>query len=107
MKKSIHFIALAMVSLTVYSCKKTKDETPNISQPEVQVGQTITGDTLKGSVKGTMIAGKTYYFYDQVTVNEGDTLLMQSGVKLLSLNPAAQLYVKGAFISLGTKDHPN
>lgn len=107
MKKSIHFIALAMVSLTVYSCKKTKDETPNISQPEVQVGQTITGDTLKGSVKGTMVAGKTYYFYDQVTVNEGDTLLMQSGVKLLSLNPAAQLYVKGAFISLGTKDHPN
>ena len=37
----------------------------------------------------------------------GDTLLMSSGVKLLAINPAAQLYVKGCFISLGTKAAPN
>lgn len=97
-------IALAV---TLYSCSKKSSDTPTISQPEVQVGQTISGDTLHGSVKGTMVAGKTYYFYDQVTINQGDTLLMQSGVKLLALNPAAQIIVKGSFISLGTKTNPN
>lgn len=92
--------------MTVFACKK-KTEEPSISEPQLQVGQTISSDTLSGSVKGTLQSGKTYYFKDQVTINAGDTLVMQSGVKLLSLSPQAQLIVKGAFVSLGTKDNPN
>ncbi len=105
MKQTKQIVAIALATLAITSCKKSDNGT--ISEPQIQIGQTLTSDTLKGSVKGTMVSGKTYYFYDQVIVNAGDTLLMQSGVKLLSLAPAAQLYVKGSFISLGTKANPN
>jgi hypothetical protein len=110
MKLKINFplavVAMALTASIVVSCKEDPIA-PIISEPQLQVGQTITGDTLKGTVKGTMLSGKTYYFYDQVVVNAGDTLLMQSDVKLLALDPKAQLIVKGAFVSLGTKDKPN
>lgn len=79
----------------------------SISQPQFQAGETIKGDTLSGSVKGTMESGKTYYFASPITINAGDTLVMQEGVKLLAINPTAQLIVKGSFISLGSKDRPN
>ena len=105
MNKTKQIVAIALATLAIASCKKNDNGT--ISEPQIQIGQPLSSDTLTGAVKGTMLAGKTYYFYDQVIVNAGDTLLMQSGVKLLSLAPAAQLYVKGAFISLGTKANPN
>jgi hypothetical protein len=106
MKSKIYLGTLAILALSFYSCKKSSDS-PTISQPQYKVGQTISSDTLSGSVKGTMQAGKTYYFSTPVTINAGDTLVMQSGVKLLSLNPAAQLIVKGSFVSLGTQSNPN
>ena len=106
--KKIQFLMIAAIAVVfISSCKKKDDPQPEISTPQFQAGQTITSDTLKGSVKGTMQSGKTYYFYNQVTINAGDTLVMQSGVKLLSLSPNAQLIVKGSFVSLGTKDNPN
>ena len=109
MKKSIYFGAIVLTALTVFSCKKktVKTEETVVSEPQFQSGSAVSSDTLKGTVKGTLLAGKTYYFLDQVTINAGDTLVMQSGVKLLSLSPDAQLIVKGAFISLGTKANPN
>lgn len=110
MKRTVYVGAVATIALTsmfVTSCKKKNSEQPEISTPQYQVGENIQGDTLTGSVRGTMVSGHTYYFYDQVTINVGDTLVMQSGVKLLALNPNAQLIVKGSFISLGTKDNPN
>ncbi len=105
MKRVIHFGLVVLTAAAITSC--SKNDKVNISQPQKQVGQTIKSDTLSGTVKGTMETGKTYYFASQVTINAGDTLLMQSGVKLLSLNPSAQFIVKGAFVSLGTKDNPN
>ena len=106
--KKVQLLMIAAIAVVfISSCKKTEDPQPEISTPQFQAGQTITSDTLKGSVKGTLQSGKTYYFYNQVTINDGDTLVMQSGVKLLSLSPNAQLIVKGAFVSLGTKNDPN
>jgi hypothetical protein len=106
--KKIYLLGIAVgLIATISSCKKHSSEQVNISQPQFHAGQTITHDTLSGSVKGTMQAGKTYYFASQVTVNAGDTLVMQSGVKLLAINPSALLIVKGTFLSLGTKDAPN
>lgn len=107
MKKNIYFGALLIAAVAIYSCKKKKTEDPEVSTPPVQVANYISGDTLKGAVKGTMQPGKTYYFYDQVTINKGDTLTMLAGVKLLALSPNAQLIVKGSFVSLGTKASPN
>ena len=106
--KRVYLMGIAVGLLaTISSCKKNSDETVKLSEPQFQAGQTITHDTLSGSVKGTMQAGKTYYFASPVTVNVGDTLVMQSGVKLLAINPSAQLIVKGTFLSLGTKASPN
>ncbi len=105
MKRSLYFGLSAVIAMAMFSCKKTDNSV--VSTPERQIGKSITSDTLTGTVKGTLTSGKTYYFGSQVTINAGDTVLMQSGVKLLALNPNAQLIVKGAFVSLGTKDKPN
>ncbi len=78
----------ALAGLGLFSCTKPTDKAV-ISTPQFQTGKSITSDTLEGSVKEAMLAGKTYYFKDQVIVNAGDTLLMQAGVKLLSLAPLA------------------
>ncbi|MCW2119251.1 hypothetical protein [Flavobacterium sp. 7A] len=102
MKTNQFVLALATV-LAFASCSKSDD----ISVPQFQAGKSITGETLTGSVNGTMLTGQTYYFSTPITINAGDTLVMQKGVKLLATDPAAQLIVKGVFISLGSKENPN
>lgn len=106
--------ALALgLGLGMSACKDSGTGV-NVSKPELQVGQTITRDTLSGAVKGTMTSGHTYYFNNDLTINAGDTLLMQSGVKLIAIpNPdpsvtaTPQISVFGTFASLGTKEKPN
>ena len=90
--------------LFVASCSK---ENNTVSTPQFKTGTSITSQDLSGAVKGTMLSGKTYYFSSPITVNSGDTLVMQSGVKLLAKSPSAMLIVNGVFISLGTKNAPN
>ncbi|TFZ65465.1 hypothetical protein E4631_14625 [Hymenobacter sp. UV11] len=90
-----------------------------VATPVSTVGQSFTGDTLRSPIKGT-IAGRTapYYMISDVTVNEGDTLLIQAGVKILVIgkpkstatfgqatnNPG--FVVNGVMLSLGTKAAP-
>jgi hypothetical protein len=107
MKKIYLLVIVTGLVATITSCHKHKDEQVTLSQPQFQAGKPITGENLSGSVKGTMLSGQTYYFSSPITVNAGDTLVMQSGVKLLAKNPTAQLIIKGTFLSLGTKDAPN
>ena len=107
MKKFIYLGALALMATSFFACKKNSDDSTSVSIPQFHAGQSISHDTLNGSVKGTMLAGKTYYFGSPVTVNAGDTLVMQSGVKLLSFDPSAQLIINGSFISLGSESAPN
>ena len=86
------------------SCKK---DSTDISTPPVVIGQAVSDATpLSGSLKGTMLSGKTYTMGDNITVNAGDTLLMQPGVTL-KVKRGKTIWVKGVFISLGTKDKPN
>ncbi|RZK97336.1 MAG: hypothetical protein EOO62_28190, partial [Hymenobacter sp.] len=91
----------------------------DIASPVQTVGQAFSGDTLRSPIKGT-IAGRTapYYMVSDVTINDGDTLLLQPGVKILvigkpkststfgqaSNNPG--FVVNGALLSLGTKTAP-
>lgn len=90
-----------------------KSEVKDIAQPVVHLSSPITSDTLKGTVKGTMLAGKTYYFKSDITINDGDTLQMQAGVKLIAIGDgktsatSPEIIVHGTFISLGTQDQPN
>jgi hypothetical protein len=111
MKKHFNIIIVAAALIIASACHKT--EFTHISQPVVQSGNIITSDTLTGNVKGTLLSGKTYYFANNITVNGGDTLLMQAGTKLIALgngltfDQAPEIIVHGTFISLGTQTSPN
>src|ERR1700743_1113389 len=111
MKKYFNIIIASLAVTALGACHKA--ENARISQPVVQVGNIIKSDTLSGSVKGTLLSGKTYYFASNITVNGGDTLLMQPGSKLIALGDgvtaatAPEIFVHGTFISLGTQQSPN
>src|SRR5476651_2048719 len=84
MKKIFNQLVLVFAGLLVLSACHQK-EIVSISPPLIVTANGITSDTLKGTVKGTLLHGKTYYFKSDITVNDGDTLLMQSGVTLIAL----------------------
>lgn len=90
-----------------------KEEAVTLSGGEITAGQGITSDTLTGSVKGTLLSGRTYYFRSDITINQGDTVLMQAGSRLIALGDgkttatSPQITCNGTFISLGTQDAQN
>ncbi|MBN8850726.1 MAG: hypothetical protein J0H07_02600 [Sphingobacteriales bacterium] len=113
--------------LLFVSCSK-KDQV-SISSQEFMAGSFIQdGDTLNSkngsngrAIKGTLQAGETYYLssdFSDATVNSGDTLVVQSGVKVLVVGPssganaigteghAPALLINGVFLCLGTKAKP-
>ncbi len=98
-----------LLSILSAGCKKMAEETTNISKGLVQVSAPVSDAApLCGSIKGTMIAGKTYVIdgsCGDVTVNKGDTLTIQPGVTI-NMTGSAAIVVKGVFLSLGTKENP-
>ena len=75
------FKTFLLVGLVISLAACHKDEVLKLSVPVIQSGALITSENLPGgSIKGTMQSGKTYYFDKDIIVNDGDTLLMQSGV---------------------------
>ena len=108
----------AMITWT--SCSKSGEKT-EISKPLVVVGQTISDTVLpqkdaQGNplpLKGTMLAGKTYHIMSDVTINSGDTVYVQPGVKVLvhgdGKSPATSptIYVNGVFVSDGAENAQN
>ena len=88
------------------ACKKTSSGN-SVSTLQKQVGSVITSDSLCGAIKGTLQTNKTYLLTCPVTIDAGDTVLMQSGVTINVVNPAAYILVQGVFVSLGTKTSPN
>ncbi len=105
--KSKFLMLCAVVTAGMFSFISCgKDET-NISKPPLVIGQEVSDAApLSGSVKGTMLSDKTYILGGNITINEGDTLLMQPGVTL-KVGKGLTILVKGVFISLGTKEKPN
>jgi hypothetical protein len=112
MKKIIkQLIIILCAGLLLSACHQK--EIVNISAAVVHTANPITSDTLKGTIKGTLLSGKTYYFSSDITVNDGDTLLLQNGVNLIAIGDgitaatSPEIFVHGTFISLGTQDKPN
>jgi hypothetical protein len=96
--------ALLSAGLLLSSCAK-KDVT-EVSVPPLVIGTPVSdAGTVTGSVKGTMLTGKTYTC-DDITINAGDTLLLQPGVTV-KMNKGKTIWVKGTLISLGTKTQPS
>lgn len=103
--KSLSIMFLTVGAMIIVSC--SKKEKAQISKPPLQVGATVSDAApLTGSIKGTMLTGKTYTISGDVTINEGDTLLIQKGVTVNMTNNA-DIIVKGTLLSLGTKEQPN
>ncbi|HVV03855.1 MAG TPA: hypothetical protein VHC96_06500 [Puia sp.] len=126
MKSFIAFF-FAIALLLLISCSKNAQV--NVSSQEFTAGTFIQkGDTLNSkngsngrAIKGTLQAGETYYLssdFADATVNSGDTLVVQSGVKVLVVGPssgvnaigteghAPALLINGTFLCLGTKAKP-
>ncbi|MGA2297482.1 MAG: hypothetical protein ABSG15_08045 [FCB group bacterium] len=75
----------------------------SVSAPVVPPSNPINSDTITGLIKGTLLAGKTYYMKDSIIVKAGDTLLFQAGAKLLVINGSGVMYIRGNLISNGTQ----
>jgi hypothetical protein len=67
------------------------------------VGKAVSTSTpLKGSIKGTLKADSTYNVTGDVFINEGDTLLIQPGAKVLFDGKGTWYFVvKGYFFLKG------
>ncbi|MFI5138301.1 MAG: hypothetical protein ACHQIM_10790, partial [Sphingobacteriales bacterium] len=97
------FYCFALLALA--SCSK-KDKVV-VSAAQIQVGKAISNSATltAGTYKGTMLANQTFTVSGDITINAGDTLLIQKGVKINMTN-GANFVVNGTLVSLGTKDAP-
>src|SRR4051812_5228725 len=90
-------------------CTKLAEEKYNISTAVVNVSAPVSDAApLCGSIKGTMISGKTYTIdgtSGDVTINRGDTLTIQPGVTI-NITGNIAIVVRGVFLSLGTAANP-
>ncbi len=106
MKNVLQVIISCIVLLTAVSCNKLTVDKHNIYKYIPKPATPISDATpLCGTIKGTMLAGKTYTVNCDVYVNVGDTLIIQPGVRV-NFNQGTGIIVRGAFFSLGTKDAP-
>jgi len=103
MKHYILLLMAAMLGLSLAAC--TNSTSVTAPPPNSQVSNPITKDTVSGNIRGTMLAGKTYYIKDSITVLRGDTLDVKSGVTIYMLkNPT--IFVQGTMITEGTQSAP-
>lgn len=103
--------SITLATLILSSCKKIADD-KDIWKAVVAPASPISDATcLSGSIKGTMLSGKTYTVCGDIFVNQTDTLIIQEGVTLnfglnSTTNAPCGLGVKGTMLCLGTKDKP-
>ena len=123
------FLSLVSI-LFLFSCSKSSDQQVTVSGQQFVAGSFIqVGDTLNSkngsngrTIKGTLQSGQTYFICSNFTdavVNSGDTLVIQSGVKVLIVGPtsgataigtqdhAPGFTINGTFLCLGTKANPD
>ncbi len=104
--KTLKITALLISTVIVFAACSKNGGTTVVSQPQIQVGQPVSNSApLTGTIKGTMETGLTYIINGDVTINAGDTLLIQKGVTV-QVNNGSNFFVNGTMVSLGTKDAP-
>jgi hypothetical protein len=113
MKKTFYILTILLLTAVVFSsCTKLADfrnlstAVVPISSPISDVGcLTPIAPATSSSVKGTMLAGKTYNVCGNIVINKGDTLIIQPGVTI-NFTGNYGIGVHGTLISLGTKAQP-
>jgi hypothetical protein len=97
---------LATVIFVSASCKKLSTDNRNIytytPPPALPISDAA---PLCGSIKGTMLSGKTYTVSCDVYINPGDSLFIEPGVRVNFTNGAGMI-VQGNLFSLGTQANP-
>lgn len=111
MKQLINSIlSLLTISFLFGSCRKDEDNKDLWQAVVAQASPISDAVCLSGTVKGTMLAGKTYNVCGDIFVNTGDTLVIQEGVTVnftgSSPSVPVGLGVKGTLLCLGSKEKP-
>ncbi len=110
MKKNTLFLGILAAVALLSSCKKQADDKDLWKAVVAPASPISDAACLTGTVKGTMLAGKTYTVCGDIFVNTGDTLIVQEGVTInftgSSPTVPVGLGVKGTLLCLGTKEHP-
>ena len=103
----ISYLFLIGVLLSFISCSRFEETRTDLYiHTDAPSNPVSDASPLHGSIKGTMLKGKTYTIDADVYINKSDTLVIQEGVHVNVINSAG-IVVKGVFISLGTKENPN
>lgn len=106
MRKIIAPVLLFLAAYGIAGCNKWAEEKSDIYRTVFAAGKTVSDSVpLKGSVKGTMLAGKTYTVDSDIYINQGDTLMIQPGVTLNFKNGSGMV-VLGSLFSIGSKTAP-
>jgi hypothetical protein len=112
-------IAVVLLAAFMSACKSDNSTQVTVSTPPPVIGKQVTGDTLRGTLSGTVPntqngkAHPIYYMDASVIIPKGDTLLIQSGITIYMLNtgsanpkgsPDFQVY--GSLVCAGQKGAP-
>jgi hypothetical protein len=107
--KKLFIPVIILCSTLFFGCNKWADDSINVYKyvaPPPPGGAISDSTPLCGSIKGVMLAGKTYTIGCDINVPYGDTLILESGVTVNVTNGAG-IIVHGMLISLGTQAAPN
>ena len=97
MNKIINYVIAAVVLVSAVSCSKLTTDKQDIYKYIPKPATPISDAApLCGTIKGTMLAGKTYTVNCDVYVNVDDTLIIQPGVRVNFANGAG-IIVRGTF----------
>jgi hypothetical protein len=106
MKKAIIPALIILFVSGITGCNKWAEDKSNIYRATQGAGKTVSDSVpLAGSIKGTMLEGKTYTIDSDIYINDGDTLMIQPGVTLNFRNGSG-LVVLGSLFSEGTQAAP-
>ena len=102
MKNKILFLSSLIMIFFMSACKKDS----NVSNADtLPASNPITDTNLKGFLKGTLLADKTYTLVGDVFIKSVDTLGVQQGVTVRAKGNFG-FYVSGTIIAIGTSDKP-
>ncbi len=101
----LQYFLLLCCAASVFLLSCSKDEVIELTKAEFVGGSPVVPGDIKGSVKGSLLADEVYNVVGDITVNRGDTLVIQPGAKI-NMKGNFAFWIKGNLASLGTKLKP-
>lgn len=108
MKKIIYTLSFATIAFLA-SCGEEDTKIDDGKQDSVVTISDATTE-LKGYMRGTLKAGKTYYLIADMIVPENETVTVEPGVTVIAVGDGTaigpEITIGGTFAALGTKAQP-